>query len=73
MKKLVLGLVAVCVAASGSAVYAQVSNPNIRYEERYYSDVQLTQQTGHYVEYCDGSVAMVGHPDIYSSIAYGNC
>ena len=75
MKKLFHLLLAVGIAASGPAAYAQfqVSHPSIYYEEWHYSDVGMQNLTGHFITYCDGTGYRWGHPDIHNYFAYGDC
>lgn len=73
MKKLALGLVALAVAMSAPAVYAQtVSGPNVRYEEWHY-DYFGGPLVGHFIEYCDGSYYRWGYPGAENYFANGDC
>ena len=73
MKKLALGVIALAVAASAPAAYAQtVSHPSIRHEEWHY-DYLGGPLVGHFIEYCNGSGYYWGYPGAYNVFADGDC
>ena len=65
MTKLLKVAIAILALATGSTAPAHQMY-QIQNRLTYYSDPGLTNVTGIYVEYCDGSSAFIGRPDIHS-------
>ena len=66
-------LLALAVVGSGTLASAQGTGSGVRIKIEYYSDPGLANQTGEFVEFCDGTSAMNGRPDIYSTYMEYSC
>jgi hypothetical protein len=75
MRRILFCLVALGLAASPTASYAQfqVSHPSIRYEEWHYSDYYGGNLTGHFITFCNDTYYSWGHPDVQNFWAEGDC
>ena len=72
MKKSAIILAALAMAIPGSVADAQ-SGSGVRIRINYYSDAAYTNQTGEFVEFCDGSSTWNGQPDIHSQYFEYEC
>ena len=72
MKRLRIFVAALALAASGSTAMAQEGSGILRKIE-FFSDAAYTDQTGEFVEFCDGTSTMNGQPDIHSRVFEYSC
>lgn len=59
------------IFATSSVATAQGNG--IRLKINYFSDASLSNQTGEYVQLCDGTIYFNGHPDDHSTYFEGAC
>lgn len=78
MKKILFGLLGASLGLSATAALAwPMGYMGYGYgkatETHYFSDPGFNDETGAYIEYCDGHSAGWGRPDVQSTYAWYDC
>lgn len=72
--KTTLRILALCAVLTGSmSLPAQAMHGQQEYVIVYYNDEEHTNIVGQFVKFCDGHIARVGGPSLYSEEIYYGC
>lgn len=73
MKKLITSAIAAGLLMTSGTATAQYGSKPVREVQKFYSDPGMTNQTGLFVFYCDGTTYWWGQIDIHGTVENYDC